>query len=84
MRQPDLFSPVINLDRSKNIPPHNTGAAIDIEIITSEGELIDMGMAIKDWMSVDPDLCLTDCSTLTKQARLNRRILFDVLAAHDF
>ncbi len=35
-----LVSPVTNLDGTKNIPPHNTGSAVDIEIITAEGELV--------------------------------------------
>lgn len=79
-----LVSPVINLDGTRNIPPHNTGAAIDIEIITAESELIDMGMTAKDWISVEPDLCLTHCPTLTKQARQNRKILLDTLTIHGF
>ena len=63
---------------------HNTGAAVDLEIIDSNGQVIDMGMEIKDWSQVDPDLCLTDCQTLGQSAQKNRKILFDVMSKHDF
>ena len=32
-----LVSPVVNLDGTENIPVHNTGAAIDIEIVDLDG-----------------------------------------------
>ncbi|MEM6338845.1 MAG: M15 family metallopeptidase [Pseudomonadota bacterium] len=69
-----LVSPVKNLDGTANIPAHNTGAAIDVEIIAKDGELIDMGMAIKDWQKVNPDLCQTDYNLLDH----------DIMARHDF
>src|SRR3990167_3489626 len=34
-----LVSPVINFDGTTNIPPHNTGAAVDVEIIDQHGKL---------------------------------------------
>src|SRR3989338_6969654 len=45
-----LVSPTINLDGSKNIPAHNTGGAIDIEVVTEKGKLVDMGMTAADWI----------------------------------
>lgn len=79
-----LVSPVINLDGSYNIPPHNTGAAIDIEIITESGELLDMGMAAKDWISVDPDICLSECTFISNQAQENRKLLINLMQDHGF
>lgn len=79
-----LISPVINFDGTKNIPAHNSGGAVDVEIVTANGELIDMGMAIKDWCHVDPELCLTDCDTLSDTAKRNRQLLLDVLQTHGF
>jgi len=79
-----LVSPVMNLDGTFNIPPHNTGGAVDIEIITENEELVDMGMVIADWTSVDPSICQSYCPTLTKKAQENRYILFEVLNAHQF
>jgi len=79
-----LISPVKNLDGSMNIPPHNTGAAVDVELIDNVGNLIDMGMAIADWVHAHPDLCLTHCESLSKEAQSNRRILLDVMQSHDF
>lgn len=79
-----LVSPVTNLDGSRNIPPHNTGAAVDIELMTAEGQLVDMGMVLKDWTMVSPDVCTSQCTTLTSIARDNRQILFDVMQKHGF
>lgn len=79
-----LVSPVTNLDGSKNIPPHNTGGAVDVELVTADGKLVDMGMAAKDWISVDPEFCLTDCKVISLEAQQNRKLLFEIMAAHDF
>lgn len=79
-----LVSPVTNLDGSKNTPAHNTGGAVDIEIIDAQGQLVDMGMAAKDWCVVDPDLCLTDSTLADEEAQRNRRILLEVMQAQGF
>lgn len=79
-----LVSPVINLDGSKNIPPHNTGAAVDVELLDETGQLVDMGMTAADWVSVNPDFCLTDCDLISKQAQQNRKLLLDIMHAHEF
>ena len=79
-----LVSPVINLDGSLNIPPHNTGSAVDVELLDQNGELVDMGMEAKDCMFVDPELCMTDCDTLSQEIKHNRKILFDVMIKHGF
>lgn len=77
-------SPVKNLDGSLNIPPHNTGSAVDLEIVTADGKLVDMGMTAKDWTTVDPELCLTACDLISETAQQHRQILLDVLQAHGF
>jgi D-alanyl-D-alanine dipeptidase len=80
-----LVSPVINIDGSPNIPPHNTGAAVDVEIITADNQLIDMGMAAKEWCTVEnPDLCLTDSPLVKGIAKENRALLLKVMEAHGF
>lgn len=78
-----LVSPVTNLDGTPNIPPHNTGGAIDIEVV-EDGQLVDMGMAVQDWATVEPELCATDCSLISKQAQDNRNILREILCSHGF
>lgn len=79
-----LVSPVINLDGSKNIPAHNTGGAVDIEIVADNGLLIDMGMAVKDWCHVNPEICLAECDYINKTAQQNRKVLLEVMRAHNF
>ncbi len=80
----EIVSPVVNFDGSENIPPHNTGGAIDIEIINREGELLDMGMACKDWQQVPHALCLTHYPHLSEKQKQNRQLLLDLMTAHDF
>lgn len=79
-----LVSPVVNLDGTQNIPPHNTGAAIDIEIITEQGELLDMGMTAKEWCEVPPELCMTNCSLISDTAQQNRKLLLELMLRHGF
>ncbi|NNM58516.1 MAG: M15 family metallopeptidase [Legionellales bacterium] len=74
-----LASPVINLDGTKNIPPHNTGAAVDIEILAEDGSLVDMGMTAADWIRVHPDLCLTKSPCVSTAVQKNRDILLAVM-----
>lgn len=79
-----LISPVRHLDGSLNIPPHNTGAAIDVEILKEDGELLDMGMTAKDWVDVSPELCMTKCHLLDKKMQKNRDFLLELMQAHGF
>lgn len=79
-----LVSPVINFDGSINIPPHNTGAAVDVELLDGDGKVVDMGMEAKDCIFVDPELCMTDFPTLDPAIKKNRRLLCDLMEAHGF
>lgn len=79
-----LVSPIINADGSQNIPAHNTGGAVDIEIMDAQGELINMGMAAKDWQIADPDLCMTACTKLSDSTRQHRQLLLDIMQAQGF
>lgn len=79
-----LVSPVINFDGSVNIPPHNTGAAVDVELLDGDGQVVDMGMEAKDCIFVDPELCMTDYPVLDSAIKKNRRILCDIMEAHGF
>ena len=79
-----LVSPIENFDGSRNIPPHSTGAAVDVEIVTEKGQVVDMGMEAKDWDVVVPEMCLTNCHIIDENIQANRKILFDVMTAQDF
>ena len=79
-----LVSPVKNLDDSVNIPPHNTGGAVDIELVDADDNLIDMGMAIANWSLVHPDICLSECSMISEAAKNNRKLLMDIMEKLDF
>lgn len=80
-----LASPVINPDKTHNIPPHSTGAAIDVYLLDDEGQAIDMGIHPKDWMlDKDGQLSLTDSTMISDAAVKHRKIMSDVLSAAGF
>lgn len=74
-----LISPVINQDGSKNIPPHSTGAAVDVYLIDDNGNALEMGIHPKDWMEDDGSLSQTDAKCISQEAQKNRKIMSDVL-----
>ncbi|KTC72582.1 D-alanyl-D-alanine dipeptidase [Legionella birminghamensis] len=80
-----LISPVINLDGSKNVPPHGTGAAIDVYLLDQHGETIDMGIHPKDWMTdTDAHISTTHSQSISAEARRNRGIMSKALLAAGF
>jgi len=75
-----LISPVVNIDGTKNIPPHSTGAAIDIYLVDKSGKPLDMWLMVKDWVQdLDRHLSITDSPLISAEARKNRQIMSDVL-----
>jgi zinc D-Ala-D-Ala dipeptidase len=75
-----LVSPITNLDGSKNIPPHSTGAAIDVYLLDEQGHAIDMGIHPEDWMKdLDGTLSQTDSKKVSPAAQKNRAIMSHVL-----
>jgi D-alanyl-D-alanine dipeptidase len=79
-----IVSPINNSDGSINIPPHNTGAAVDVEIITDDNQIVDMGMEAKDWNTAPPELCFTHCERLSDTIKNNRQILITRMQNHGF
>lgn len=80
-----LVSPLINLDGSKNIPPHSTGGAIDVYLLNDNGECIDMGMHPKDWMEdLEGLISKTVSAYISKDAQTNRNIMSNVLLEAGF
>lgn len=80
-----LVSSVKNKDGSQNIPPHSTGAAIDVYLIDEAGHPVDMGIQVKDWMDdEDGSLSQTDLRTISAEARHYRDIMNEALLAVSF
>lgn len=79
-----LVAPVSLFKGATNVPPHSTGGAVDLEVINSNGNLIDFGMTIKDWYKVDPDICETYSQKISAEAIQNRKTLLDIMNKHDF
>jgi len=80
-----LVSPVMNFDGSQNIPPHSTGAAVDIYLIDGAGHEVDMGILVKDWMQdLDGSLSETNSVRISDDAKKNRSIMSCALQSIGF
>lgn len=80
-----LVSPIINLDGSRNVPPHATGGAIDVYLIDQHGIAIDMGIHPKDWLDdLDGHISLTDSMAISHEAKAHRKIMSEVLSVVGF
>lgn len=80
-----FVSPVINLDGSKNIPPHSTGAAIDVYLVDKKGKVVDMGISLDDtYNDLEGIYCRTDSAVISDSAKKYRRMMGDALATVGF
>lgn len=80
-----MVSPVTNKDGSKNVPPHSTGAAVDVYLINEKGEALDMGIHPKDWIEDEDDtLSFTDSKAISNEAKMNRKMMSNALAQVGF
>lgn len=80
-----LVAPVTNLDGSCNIPPHVTGAAIDIYLVNGKGEIVDMGIRVEDWMNDSGGaLSQTKSTKISGTAKKYRAIMDDALTKVGF
>jgi len=80
-----LVSPVTNKDGSPNIPPHSTGGAVDMYLISDKGKVLDMGILTKDWMKDEQGLLSqTDSNLISDEAIKNRKIMGDILCEVGF
>lgn len=71
-----MVSPVINFDGSCNIPPHSTGAAIDIYLVNKQGDIVDMGINVADWMKdIDGSISQTNSTKISDKAKEHRLIM---------
>lgn len=81
-----LVSPVITLDGTKNIPPHSTGAAVDVYLVDAQiCHPIEMGILAKDWiLDYEGILSRTDSELISSGAMENRKILNRAMLAAGF
>lgn len=80
-----FVSPVINLDGSKNIPPHSTGAAIDVYLVDDKGKVVDMGIHLDDtYQDLKGIYCQTDSDVISSQAKAYRKIMNHALQSVGF
>lgn len=80
-----MVSPVKNLDKSINIPPHSTGAAIDIYLIDNNHNYLDMGIHPRDWMEdVEGIYSVSNARCVSSEAKRNRQIMAEALESVGF
>ncbi len=80
-----IVSPVINLDGTKNIPPHSTGGAFDTYLIDEQGQPLDMGIHPDNWMDdEDGALSQTNSTKISPEAKANRAIMNKALETVGF
>lgn len=79
-----LIAPITFFNGAPNTPPHSTGGAVDIEIIDNDGNLVDFGMAIKEWNKVDPDICKTYSDKISQTVAANRETLITIMSKYEF
>ncbi len=81
-----MVSPVVNLDGSANIPPHATGAAVDVYLLDADSlQAVDMGIHPKDWLD-DPEGALSSTHSLviSAEAAAHRQTLNQVMSKVGF
>lgn len=80
-----LVSPVVNPDGTANIPPHATGAAVDVYLVDAQGHALDMGIHPKDWMQdKDGKLSKTDSKYIAREAKNHRNLLSQAMEEAGF
>jgi zinc D-Ala-D-Ala dipeptidase len=80
-----MVSPVVNLDGSRNIPPHSTGGAVDLYLVDHQGNIVDMGIKAADWiLDVDGSISQTDSAKISKEAIKYRLIMNQALEGVGF
>lgn len=80
-----LCSPAVNVDGSRNVPPHATGGAVDVYLVDDTGRPLDMGIHPKNWMAdTDGTLSLTDSEYISENAKKNRRLMKNIMTAVGF
>jgi len=66
------------------VPPHSTGAAVDLTLCTTEGRELDMGTT-SDGSPADSDtLSYTFSPQITDSARQNRALLIEIMSDQGF
>jgi len=66
-------------------PPHSTGAAVDITLVDSTGQIVNMGSAIDELSARShPDFFANSAEALERQYHHHRQLLWDVMRSSGF
>ena len=68
----------------KSIPPHSTGGAIDITLISESGTELDMGSSSDETPDENENRGFTHASNISGEAMINREVLINALSKVGF
>ncbi len=63
------------------IAPHSAGAAVDLTLVTADGDELDMGTQLNDSPEMSDGACYTSAENVGAEARANRALLVTSLTA---
>ena len=65
----------------KGVPPHSTGGAVDLTLMSANGEELDMGTRLNHQYTEN---CYTNAQGISEEAKNNRALLSKVLEGENF
>jgi D-alanyl-D-alanine dipeptidase len=66
------------------IPPHSTGAAVDVTLVNEEGAELQMGSSSDDTPTLNGDRNFTFCDSVGERERQNRGVLYYAMSTAGF
>ncbi|MAZ44399.1 MAG: D-alanyl-D-alanine dipeptidase [Legionellales bacterium] len=80
----EMVSPIINADGSNNVPPHCTGAAVDIKVFDKNGIEVNLGQFPEEDLSLPPESFRTYSKTVPEEQQFNRALLCELMESVGF
>lgn len=79
-----VYDECSKLNAPIEVAPHTTGGAVDLILISDDGEEIDMGTHLNASPQKTNEAIFTNATNISKEAQANRKILIDVMTRVGF
>lgn len=66
------------------VPPHSTGGAVDVTLVTAGGDELDLGTPVNASPAESAGACFTDAAAIPAAARANRQLLCNAMQQAGF
>ena len=80
----EIYNECSKLNAPLDVAPHTTGAAVDLTLIDSQGNWLEMGSEFNASPLECEDRTYTDAENISEKAIANRKILIDVMSKAGF